>query len=97
MRETGGHFTHGREAAEGREPLLQLQAELYGGVQTGTVMHRLLFGIEHTKDELQFFDAKAIFGAPGVDLGFQQQQTDLQGLGSRTPEGFDFPDLPLVF
>jgi len=46
---------------------LTLQAELYGRVRTGAVQHRLLFGIDHSRDELAFLDGQIAFGQP-IDL-----------------------------
>lgn len=45
-----------------------VQAELYGGFETGAVRHKLLAGVEYTSDNLSWIDAKALFGAPPIDL-----------------------------
>lgn len=46
---------------------LTLQAELYGRVPTGALEHRLLFGLDHSRDELAFLDGQIAFGQP-IDL-----------------------------
>lgn len=46
---------------------LTLQAELYGRVVTGPLTHRLLIGVDHSRDELAFLDGQIAFGQP-IDL-----------------------------
>ncbi len=46
---------------------LTLQAELYGRVVTGPLTHRLLIGIDHSRDELSYLDGQIAFGRP-IDL-----------------------------
>lgn len=46
---------------------LTLQAELYGRVVTGPLTHRLLIGIDHSRDELSFLNGQIAYGQP-IDL-----------------------------
>nr|WP_313521177.1 TonB-dependent siderophore receptor [Brevundimonas diminuta] len=46
---------------------LTLQAELYGRVVTGPLTHRLLIGIDHSRDQLSYLDGQIAFGRP-IDL-----------------------------
>lgn len=46
---------------------LTLQAELYGRVTTGALTHRLLIGLDHSRDELAFLDGQVAYGQP-IDL-----------------------------
>lgn len=46
---------------------LTLQAELYGRVVTGPLTHRLLIGLDHSRDELSFLNGQIAYGQP-IDL-----------------------------
>lgn len=46
---------------------LTLQAELYGRVATGPLTHRLLIGLDHSRDELSFLNGQIAYGQP-IDL-----------------------------
>lgn len=46
---------------------LTLQAELYGRVTTGPLVHRVLIGVDHSRDELAFLDGQIAYGQP-IDL-----------------------------
>ncbi|WP_066626000.1 TonB-dependent siderophore receptor [Brevundimonas vesicularis] len=46
---------------------LTLQAELYGRIVTGPLTHRLLIGIDHSRDELSFLNGQIAYGQP-IDL-----------------------------
>lgn len=46
---------------------LTLQAELYGRVVTGPLTHRLLIGLDHSRDELSYLDGQIAYGQP-IDL-----------------------------
>ena len=44
-----------------------LQAELYGRIVTGPLVHRLLIGIDHSRDELSYLNGQIAYGQP-IDL-----------------------------
>ncbi|TFW11004.1 TonB-dependent siderophore receptor [Brevundimonas intermedia] len=46
---------------------LTLQAELYGRLVTGPLIHRLLIGLDHSRDELSFLNGQIAYGQP-IDL-----------------------------
>lgn len=46
---------------------LTLEAELYGRVVTGPLTHRLLIGLDHSRDELSYLDGQIAYGQP-IDL-----------------------------
>ena len=46
---------------------LTLQAELYGRVVTGPLTHRLLIGLDHSRDKLSYLDGQIAYGQP-IDL-----------------------------
>jgi iron complex outermembrane receptor protein len=46
---------------------LTLQAELYGRIVTGPLTHRLLIGVDHSRDELSFLNGQIAYGQP-IDL-----------------------------
>ncbi len=46
---------------------LTLQAELYGRVVTGPLAHRLLIGLDHSRDALSYLNGQIAYGQP-IDL-----------------------------
>lgn len=44
-----------------------LQAELYGRIVTGPLVHRLLIGVDHSRDELSYLNGQIAYGQP-IDL-----------------------------
>lgn len=46
---------------------LTLQAELYGRIVTGPLTHRLLIGLDYSRDELSFLNGQIAYGQP-IDL-----------------------------
>jgi len=46
---------------------LTLQAELYGRIVTGPFTHRLLIGLDHSRDELSYLNGQIAYGQP-IDL-----------------------------
>ncbi|WGM45976.1 Metal-pseudopaline receptor CntO [Brevundimonas sp. NIBR10] len=44
-----------------------LQAELYGRIVTGAITHRVLIGVDHSRDELAYLDGRIAYGQP-IDL-----------------------------